>query len=933
MKKVLIPVIAVFIMAAFYMLSDAHNPSYGRFGFTKGHDIVGEGDDENGLAEYELMMYADPATGKIPDHMRRRELAFAANLPNDLGMGFFSSLSRTTSSPLVWQSRGPWNVGGKTRAFAIDVTNENHLIAGTTSGQMWRSTDQGLIWHTTTPVNTYQGASYVVQDTRHGHQNVWYYSSGELYNSASAVSAYYYGDGVYKSTDSGETWTALASTVTPSVLYDTWSDLVWTLATNPADTVNDVVFAAAVGGIYKTMDGGTTWALALTAGSSYYTDIAITSTGIIYTTIGSDGGASRGIYRSTDGVTFTNITPAGFAGTYNRIKIGINPADESQVYFLANTPGSGLPDTNYLGQIEWNSLWKYKYISGNGSGAGGIWNNYSANLPSTGGFFNTYNCQGSYDMVVKIKPDDSNTVFIGGTNLYRSTSGFADNTHTTFIGGYVVNASLPVVNEYPNHHPDQHGLVFLASNPNKMISANDGGMFITNDNTADTMSWTSLDNGYISTMFYTCAIDHATTDNIVIGGAQDNGTWYTNSASSTSPWVMPRGGDGSYCAIADSGKAFYFSIQSGRMMRAVVNASGGLDSFARIDPIGGHGYLFVNPYILDPNDNDIMYLAAGRCLWRNSNLSGIPYADNWDTISTNWYKFTDSVPSSNTSITALAVSKIPANRVYYGTNYRQLYRKDNANVGNPAPVNIAPTIFPAGGSVSCIALDPTNADHIMVAFSNYGLYSLFYSPDGGTTWSRVAGNLEQNPAGTGNGPSVRWANIIPVPGGTVYLVGTSVGLFATTSLDTTSTDGTVWVQQGAANIGAAVVDMIDYRATDGLVVVATHSSGMYSTHITSLASVVTVPQTTAGKFDLNFTNYPNPFTDMTTIQFNLKEKTRVTLNVYDEHGRLVTTLANEELEAGDKKYSFRRNLLSSGIYYCTLSAGGQTETRKLMLLW
>lgn len=927
MRKLVIPLVAVFIISALYMLPDSRE---GKYRHSRERDGMG-GDDEEGLAAYELMLLQDPATGRIPDHIRAKELAFAANLPNDRELTLSSSLYRTTTM-VSWQPRGPWNVGGKTRAFAVDAANEHNLIAGTTSGQMWRSTDQGLTWHTTTPVNSYQGASYVAQDTRPGHMNVWYYCTGEAYNSAEATGAYYYGNGVYKSVDSGETWTVLDSTVTSSITTDNfWSELVWTLKTYPADTANAVVFAAAVDGLYKSSNGGVSWTYLMGSGS-FYTDVAVSSTGVVYASFSSDG-AGKGIYRSTDGITFTNITPAGFPSGYNRIKIGISAADESQVYFLTNNTNSGRPDTNYLGQIEWNGLWKYKYLSGTGAGTGGLWNDYSMNLPGTGGYFNTYNCQGSYDMVVKVKPDDSNTVFIGGTNLYRSMSGFADNTHTTMIGGYVIGASLPVVNEYPNHHPDQHELVFLPSNPNKMFSANDGGMFITNNDTAASVNWTPLDNGYLSTMFYTCAIDHATTDSVIIGGAQDNGSWFTNSGLLTAPWVTPRGGDGTFCAIADSGKAFYFSIQNCRMMRAKLSASGVVDSFARIDPIGGHAYLFVNPFTLDPNNSNIMYLASGRALWRNSDLAGIPYAGNWDTISTNWSKFNDSVPTSNTNITAIAVSTVPANRVYYGTNFRQLYRKDNANVGSPASTTITSSLFPAGGNVGCIAVDPTNADHILVAFTNYSVYSLFYSPDGGTTWKKVAGNLEQYPTGAGDGPSVRWVRIIPVTGGYVYLAGTSTGLYATTSLDTTSADATVWVQQGAATIGDAVVDMIDQRATDGLVVIATHSKGMFSTFINNLGDVLTVPNTTVSHFDFNFTNYPNPFTDMTTIQFNLQERSHVALNVYDGQGRLVATLANEEMEAGEQKFSFRRNLLSSGMYYCTLSAGGYTETRKLMLLW
>ena len=66
--------------------------------------------------------------------------------------------------------------------------------------------------------------------------------------------------------------------------------------------------------------------------------------------------------------------------------------------------------------------------------------------------------------------------FIGGTNLYRSTSGFTDNTHTTYIGGYQKGATLPVVNNFLNHHPDQHEIAFHPSNPDIWWSTSDGGV-------------------------------------------------------------------------------------------------------------------------------------------------------------------------------------------------------------------------------------------------------------------------------------------------------------------------------------------------------------------------------------------------------------------------------------------------------------------------
>lgn len=929
MKKTYLTLIVAFIAAAFYIVSSDSSFSE-KIQYFGDADALGADEDANARYNYELMRLHDPATGKIPAHVRERELAFAANLPKE---GSISAMGRITS--VSWVQRGPWNVGGRTRAFGVDVSNENNLIAGSCSGGMWRSTDQGRTWAPTTPSNQYKSVSCLTQDTRPGHTNIWYYGTGEAYGaSASQQGSYYLGNGIYKSTDSGVSWHLLAATTSSITALDSWGDMIWNVATDPSNITQDVVYAASYGAIYRSTDGGTSWGSAPVLGlfgSSYFTDVAVSMSGVVYATLSSDGGA-RGIYRSSDGIVFTNITPGNFPASYNRVKIGISPSDENQVYFLGNTPGSGTPDTNYVGDIEWNSLWRYTYISGDGSGSGGVWQDRSANLPTTGGLFDKFTSQGSYDLVVKVKPDDTNVVFIGGTNLYRSTSGFADNRHTTFIGGYKQGATLPVVDMYLNHHPDQHELQFLPSNPNRMFSANDGGIFYTNDNTVPSVLWSSLNNGYLTSMFYTCAIDHATTNDIVIGGAQDNGSWFTNVSSPTSPWVTPRGGDGSFCAIADYSSAYYFSIQNGKVMRAKLDGSGNVDSFARIDPIGGRNYLFVNPFVLDPNNNNRMYLAGGKSLWRNNNLSGIPYASNWDSISTNWFRFPDSGWTLGYQITAIAVSKNPANRLYIGTKEQRVFRLDSADIVTHAPRSITATsgsvIFPAGSYVNCIAVDPNNADNIIAVFSNYGVNSLFYSSDGGKSWKKIGGNLEaENRNGSGDGPSCRWASIIPVKGGTVYLVGTTVGLFATTQLSDTST---VWIQQGVNTIGASVVDMIDYRLTDGLIVVATHSGGIFSTHITQVADINKVSDPSAAAASLNLTNYPNPFTGETFVRFELKQSAQVTVQLFDQAGRLVETVASGQMHAGQQKYSIAGTGLPPGIYFCKVIAGELCETRRII---
>ncbi|MBI4947601.1 MAG: T9SS type A sorting domain-containing protein [Bacteroidetes bacterium] len=903
---------------------------------------IGTEEDVNARANWEFNRLRDPSTGRIPDHIRQKELAYAATLPNDYSL---SLKNASLNSASIWSQRGPWNVGGKTRALAIDVSNENIILAGSTSGGMWRSTDGGLTWTETTALTQNQNVTCVAQDTRIGHTNIWYYGGGEN-NGASASGggdAYYSGNGIYKSTDGGLKWNSLPSTDagTPQNFENFW-DAIFSVATNPADTLNDVVYAATIGAVFKSMDGGATWTIVLGgnySGYSNYTDVKVTSTGVVYAALSSDG-LQKGIWRSDDGITFTNITPASFPATYDRIVIGVAPSDENQVYFLANTPGFGTSTLNFLDKLEWNSIWKYKYISGNGTAAGGIWSDRSAGIPALGGIYDHFFCQGSYDLLIRVKPNDTNTVFIGGTNLYRSTNGFSDQTQTKQIGGYKEGHVKPyngtqtlLTSYYANHYPDQHELVFLPSNPNVMFSGNDQGVFKTLDNTASTVSWTPLINGYMTTLFYTTAINHAVSgDNTIIGGTQDIGSWFTNSTNLTSPWTESCDGDGSFCAIADNQTDYYFSAQLGQITKATLDASGNATAFARIDPIGGKDYLFINPFVLDPNDNNIMYMAGGKRIWRNDNLSAIPLVNNWDSISTNWIEFPDTVDAGS-RITAITACKTPANRIYYGTSNKKVYRIDGANTGTPAPVDITQgLLFPSGGYVSCIAADPRDGNKVMVIFSNYNVYSIFSSTNAGTSWSRVAGNMEQFANGTGNGPSCRWVSILPVSDGVVYLLGTSTGLYATDTLRGTAT---VWGQMGANIIGNVVCDMIDTRPSDGMVVVATHGHGMYSTTITNVKDI----DVTSVRDDLSFArddfqlkNYPNPFRQSTTIEFILSKKTKVEIKILDERGRVTALLADEELSAGKHALQFNRGNFSKGIYYCVLEAGSYRKTQKMILI-
>ena len=134
---------------------------------------------------------------------------------------------------------------------------------------------------------------------------------------------------------------------------------------------------------------------------------------------------------------------------------------------------------------------------------------------------------------MSVHPTDPDVVFIGGTNIYRSTDAFFYNSRITWIGGYDPEEDGARI--YPNHHPDQHGVIFSPSQPDRMISFNDGGVFVTEDSRAENVSYSSLNNGYVTTQFYTGALANTPPDDFVFGGTQDNGTLLTTNTAINTP--------------------------------------------------------------------------------------------------------------------------------------------------------------------------------------------------------------------------------------------------------------------------------------------------------------------------------------------------------------------------------------------------------------
>ena len=659
-------------------------------------------------AFYEWERLHDPATGRIPAGIREGEVAFATTHPRQ-EQAAAAKGAGAAAADFGWQHRGPWNIGGRTRAMALDVTGEDTILAGGVSGGMWRSVDAGESWRMVTRPDQLPSVTTIAQDTRAGREATWYFGSGELYgNSAGDPGAFWFGNGIYKSSDNGESWEVIASTADMSPASFSPISNIWRLAIDTTREDIDRIYAAIYDRIMRSDDGGETWNLAAggsPGGASYFSDVALASDGSVYATLSSDG-SRKGIYRSSDGDSFTKILPPDMPTLYRRIVIGTAASEPQTVYFLAETPGNGFLGQNFRGDSSWHSLWKYTYVSGDGTGDGGIWENRSANLPSFdwGGGSGDLFSQSSYDLHVRVKPDNPEVVFVGGTNLYRSKNGFASDEQTSWVGGFKAwdrDSSVIESYSYPEHHADQHDVIFSPTNPSIMYSASDGGVHRTFDCLADSIFWTSLNTGYLTSQFYTVAIDHGTPDDpSIMGGLQDNGTWITRSAELQAPWVRTGSSDGAFCAIADGGASLYVSKQLGRIFRVDVDDRGAIRGSARVDPVGAGPYRFINPFILDPSDSRRMYLPIGDEIWRNDRIDTIPTGSNLPT-SIGWQKIEGSKPvpvaGEDVEITAIAASKRnPVGRVYFGTDTGRIYRMDDAAGETPVAVDVTVQGMPVG---------------------------------------------------------------------------------------------------------------------------------------------------------------------------------------------------------------------------------------------
>ena len=302
-------------------------------------------------AQFEFDMQKNPVTGLIPKE--ERALEFETAMREKVTSLSSGPNSRAFTTPYV--SRGPSNLGGRTRAVVVDLSDNtgNTMIAGGVSSGVFRTTDGGASWTKVSSNDEIHNVTAIAQDPRPGFQNIWYYGTGEVFgNSASLGGAFYLGQGIWQSTDSGQSWTQIPGTDSTFEVFDSNFDIINSLAVHP--TTGDL-FVAAIQGIFRY--DGTNFNLEVNASTAQETDVKITSTGRVFASVAGTNASQNGVYTSPTGTgSYTRIaqngSPTGWAST-GRVVLGLAPSDTDVVYALYNNGQS-----SQAGNLE-ADLWRY----------------------------------------------------------------------------------------------------------------------------------------------------------------------------------------------------------------------------------------------------------------------------------------------------------------------------------------------------------------------------------------------------------------------------------------------------------------------------------------------------------------------------------------------------------------------------------------------
>lgn len=715
----------------------------------------------------------------------RRLLGLCVMVLLSFAVNSLAQVNPTLVGGMKWRQIGPFR-GGRVLAVAGVPGDPNTYYFGAVAGGIFKSTNGGITW---TPTFDHQSISSIgaiaVSDSDH---NVLYAGSGE----ACLRGNISYGDGVYKSTDAGRSWTNVG-------LRD--SRHIGAVIIDPRNP--DIVLVAALGhawgpnaerGVFRTADGGKTWQKVLYKDENTGAiDVVFDpkNSSIVYASLWqvrrqpwnfNSGGPGSGLYKSMDGgLTWKQLQGSGLPdGNLGRIGISVSGADSNRVYTMIEAKEGGL------------------YRSDD---AGNTWTRVNDD--------ERYRQRAWYYMHIFADPKQLDTVYVLNTGAFRS----ADGGKTFEL--------------LPAPHGDHHGLWIDPTNPQRLMNSNDGGVTISVDGGK---TWTQQNN-QPTAQFYHVAVDNHWPYR-VYGAQQDNSTVAIASQSddgviARQDWYEVGGGESGYISPDPRDPEIVYAGSDAAIITRYDHRTNQLEDVSPypLDTSGNgagmqkYRFQWTEPVLVSAYDSNVMY-SASQFVMKTADRG-----HSWSTISPDLTRNDKSKqkPSGGDitlditsveyydTVFALAESPLQKGMLWAGTDdgLIHLTRDDGKSWEN-----VTPKEMPEWSLVSIIEAshhDPGTAYAAIDLHKLDQLTPLIYKThDFGKTWTRITTGI---PAGA----YTRAVREDPKVKGLLY-AGTETGVYF--SID----DGAHW-QPLQLNLPTSPIH--DLALKDNDLIAATHGRSFW----------------------------------------------------------------------------------------------------------
>ncbi|HEX6370931.1 MAG TPA: hypothetical protein VF006_18575 [Longimicrobium sp.] len=691
---------------------------------------------------------------------------------------------------LAWRNLGP-NRGGRSIAVAGSTARPLEYYFGATGGGLWKTTDGGTTWQPTTDgrIGT---ASVGAVEVCQSNPDVLYMGTGETQLRGNVQA----GDGVYKSTDAGKTWTHVGLREARNV---------GRVRVHPTNC--DVAYAAAFGhysepnperGIYRTTDGGQTWTQVLkrdekTGG----VDISIDpqNPDIVYAALWeawrnqwalSSGGPGSGLFRSSDGgATWTELTRRpGLPqeGLVGKIGVSVSPADPTRVYAIVEHDSGGVFRSDDRGDT-WERV------------------NTERKLRQRAFYYTR----------LLADPKEKDRVYVLNVGFFRSDDG---------------GKTFPTAIRVP--HGDNHDLWIAADDNQRMVQGNDGGG---NVSVNGGKSWTDQD--YPTAQIYRLALTHHQPA-MACGGQQDNSTvcvpirgWGHLNAGGRN-FFAAGGCESGYVAPHPTNTDIYYAgCYGGSLDR--FDYGTGQNRPVNVWPENPMGQSasdlrervqWTFPIVFDPMDPRTLYTGTQH-LWKTTNEG-----QSWQRISPDLTRadpatlgpsggpITRDQTGVETYATVFTIAPSPreGGLIWTGSDDGKVHVTRD---GGGSWADVTPPALPEHTKIFTVEASPHRPGTAYVAGNRYLLDDfrpyLFRTDDYGRTWTNIAGNLPE-------GDNLRSVREDPVRPRMLY-AATERGIWV--SWD----DGAAWE---SLRLNLPVVQVSDVGVRDADIVISTHGRSFYA---------------------------------------------------------------------------------------------------------